>query len=81
MTEATIVRDLSASRRYIRHNAAHAINDIYDALVELITNSDDSYNRMGAIKRPIRIEIIRRRGNKTSLVIVKDRAEGMDYEI
>lgn len=80
MSTATLVEDLKATRRYIRHNAVHAITDIYDALVELITNSDDSYNRMGTSKRLIRIEVDRRRGGKSSYIIVKDRAEGMDLE-
>ena len=55
--------------------------DIYSALVEIITNCDDSYHRMSRDNGKILIQIVRRR-KRPSLVIVRDRAEGMtDYEM
>ncbi|CAN5310330.1 hypothetical protein BH20BAC1_BH20BAC1_13550 [soil metagenome] len=33
---------ISISSRYVEFNRSNAIRDVYDALVELITNSDDS---------------------------------------
>ena len=37
---------LDISSRYFEFNRDYAIRDIYDALVELITNADDSYHRL-----------------------------------
>lgn len=68
--------------RYAQLVAQSAIKDVFDAMVELITNSDDSYHRQyvkGYISEdggPITIEIDRR-NKQFSLVAVKDRAEGM----
>jgi len=55
--------------------AQYAVRDIYDALVELITNCDDSYHRMADKKGQILIEIEHK--HKRKRVIVRDRAEGM----
>ena len=37
--------DIRVDKRYIEHVRDLAVTDVYDALVELITNADDSYNR------------------------------------
>jgi hypothetical protein len=64
-------------------NAQHSIQDIYDLLVELITNCDDSYHRQFVARAtsqdggPILIELERHRGSKPSLISVGDRAEGL----
>lgn len=59
--------------------AQDAIRDIYDAMVELITNSDDSYSDLKKTDGPILIEIEHRyKGN--SKIIVRDRAEGMTLD-
>ena len=71
--------------RYVQLVMQNVIRDVFDALVELITNSDDSYHRLyskGAITKdggPISIEI-ERRIKDPSHVLVKDRAEGMTLE-
>lgn len=63
-----------------------AVKDIFDALVELITNSDDSYGRLYKKKKrgkdggKILVEIDYRRGNKPSRIIIRDRAEGITLE-
>lgn len=77
--------DLGASLRYKRENMERAMRGkIERGLVELITNSDDSYRDLedeGAkITGKIRIEIERRKAGHSSLVVVKDRASGMDRE-
>jgi len=38
--------DIRILPRYYDFSRQYAIRDIYDALVELITNSDDSYHRL-----------------------------------
>lgn len=62
-----------------------AIGDVYDALVEIITNSDDSYRRLRDAGETatndgvIAVEIHHRHKPNNSRVIVKDRAEGMTF--
>lgn len=45
---------LRAHERYIDHNRSYAIGDVYDALVELITNADDSYHDLFAEQKRTR---------------------------
>lgn len=70
---------LEYTTRYGRMTAQYAVRDVYDALVELITNCDDSYYRMGNEKGQILIEVEHKRIGK-SRVIVSDRAEGITLE-
>ena len=78
--------ELKYSTRYYQFNRQFAIRDVFDALVELITNSDDSYHRLYINKKrnddggPILIEICEQRKGVPSLVIVHDKAEGMSMQ-
>lgn len=78
--------DLKYSTRYYQFIRQYAIRDVYDALVELITNSDDSYHRLYMNKKrnedggDILIEILEQRKGNPSLVIVRDKAEGMTLQ-
>ncbi len=78
---------INVSNRYVEFNRSNAIRDVYDALVELITNSDDSYHRLFKDKKrnedggPILIEIKEQRKGQPSLLVIKDKAEGMTLEI
>lgn len=78
--------DLHYSDRYFHFQRQHAIRDVFDALVELITNPDDSYGRLykKQLRRegggPILIDILEQRKGATSVVIVRDRAEGMTLQ-
>lgn len=77
--------DLKATRRYRRQNMAKAMGaKIERALVELITNSDDSYRDLEElglrVPGKIRVEVERKRGSRFSLVGVLDRASGMSGE-
>ena len=78
--------DIKFDKRYAAHNRDHSIRDVYDALVELITNADDSYARLhkhGRIPKDggnIIIEYLAQRKGKPSLLIIRDRAEGMDLK-
>jgi hypothetical protein len=49
--------------------------DIVRGLIELITNADDAYARLGDVNGKIRVEIERRKGDWR--VVVRDRATGM----
>lgn len=77
--------DLKTSRRYKRQNMAKAMRGrIERGLVELITNSDDSYRSLEEdgvpITGKIRIEVERKRGTKPSIIKVRDKASGMSGE-
>jgi len=78
--------DIHLASRYYQFNRAFAIRDVFDALVELITNSDDSYHRLFRQNKrpqdggPILIEYLIQRGGNSSYVIVHDRAEGMTLD-
>lgn len=70
-------REIQAHRRALIQAAKFAIRDMYDAIVELATNSDDRYqilNRAGTIE----IEVERRRTPTASVLRVRDYADGMD---
>jgi hypothetical protein len=77
--------DLQADKRYIQHVRSHTIGDVYDALVELITNADDSYSRLFMKQKrnrnggDILIEYLEQRKG-SSIIIVRDKAEGMNSE-
>jgi hypothetical protein len=78
--------DVKITIRHFDFSRQFAIRDVYDALVELITNSDDSYHRL--YKRQLRsddggdilIEICKQRKGEPSLIIIYDKAEGMKLE-
>ena len=75
--------DLQADKRYIQHVRGYAIGDVYDALVELITNADDSYNRLFRSQKrnrdggDILVEHLELRKESSSRLVVRDKAEGM----
>jgi hypothetical protein len=74
---------IEADKRFIQHSRSHAIGDVYDALVELITNADDSYNRLFTKKHrnrdggDILIEHLEQRKGR-SWIVVRDKAQGID---
>jgi len=60
-----------------------SVRSITDAIVELVTNSDDSYNRPHEITNregQIEIYLERIKGGKCKKLVVKDFAEGMSRE-
>ena len=73
--------ELDGTRRLIQ-DSKMAIRDIYDALVELITNADDRYQILGISGR-IEIELIRRRAatGESPTLRVRDFADGMSTEV
>ncbi len=66
--------------RNLKMQSAQAIRIVADALVELITNSDDAYHEIGDDRGKIIVEVTRLRGEKSGVVVVKDRAGGMSLE-
>ncbi|MCZ0936862.1 MAG: hypothetical protein OXJ54_17005 [Gemmatimonadetes bacterium] len=57
-------------------DAKLAIRDVYDAIVELVTNSDDRYQILGT-KGRVEIELGRRGKGQPSILRVRDFADGM----
>lgn len=78
-------QDIQTDKRFLAFARSQSISDVYDALVEIITNSDDSYHRLhkaGKLAKDggdILVEIQHRR-QRPSLVVVRDKAEGMTLE-
>jgi hypothetical protein len=70
--------------RIARQMSYATIRYLYDAIVELVTNSDDSYKRLErdgiADKGEIRIFVRRLKGSKCERLEVIDFAEGMNKE-
>ena len=75
--------EIHLAARYYQFNRSFAIRDIYDALVELITNCDDSYHRLFRARiqprdgGPVLIEYL---AGKNAMLAVYDRAEGMTLD-
>lgn len=74
--KALQTRPIEANVRYQLQNAFLSIQDIFDAIVELVTNADDRYQHLG-IDGVIEIEVRRQRLNKESILYVRDFADGM----
>ena len=76
--------DIPISQRAITQQSQGTIKSLLDALVELVTNSDDSYRRLeeDGISRDgsIHVYVHRERGGSVSEVEVADWAEGMTLE-
>ena len=80
--EIPVEWELRSGRRHKRQDMERAMGGrIERGLVELITNSDDSYRNLEEEGKrtsgKIRIEIERRKMGQPSTVIVRDKAEGM----
>ena len=67
----------TSNPRYWYQNARLAVQDVYDAIVELVTNADDAYIRRGTDKGRIDIEVERRRKGSPSVLRVRDFAGGI----
>ena len=70
-------RDIQSHTRALSQSAKLAVRDVYDAIVELVTNCDDRYQILKS-NGIIEIEVERRRGDKNSMLRVRDFADGMD---
>jgi hypothetical protein len=76
--------DIETDPRYVKHVRGYAIGDVYDALVELITNADDSYHDLYRGQKrnkdggDMLIEHLEQRRGQPSYLVVRDKAEGMD---
>lgn len=79
MVKANKTRKLQISSRTINQSARLAIRDIFDAIVELVTNADDRYQilRKDGV---VEIEVTRHR-KELSTLCVRDFADGMTAEI
>ena len=72
-------RPLEVESRRVVQDAKLAIRDVYDAIVELVTNSDDRYQILGT-EGNVEIEIGRRGKGQPSILRVRDFADGMTTE-
>lgn len=74
-----LTKEIEVDRRNIFQNASLSIRDIYDAIVELVTNADDRYQILGICRR-IEIELDRRR-DAPGILRVRDFADGMSSDV
>lgn len=72
---------LETSTRYWHQNAQMSVRDVYDALIEIITNADDRYVKLKPKCGRIEIEVERKRKEGPSVVIVRDFADGMTLDV
>ncbi len=72
--------DIEVDPRVVKEQARQTVRQLVDAVVELVTNSDDSYIREESIKGEISIVIRRLKGGRWDLLEVRDHAQGMDLE-
>ena len=72
-------RPLEVASRRVVQDAKLAIRDVYDAIVELVTNADDRYQILGTEGR-VEIELGRQGKGKPSILRVRDFADGMTTE-
>ena len=79
-----MVKEIPISSRIVEQLSRATVKTIMDGIVELVTNSDDSYRRLedknSQIKGKIEIYINRKKGGICEELIVKDFAEGMTKE-
>jgi hypothetical protein len=79
----TVTKDLTYTKRFGVLAAQQSIQNVWDVLVELITNADESYGRLfraGAINHDggqILLEVEPHRGASRSTIRVSDRAQGI----
>lgn len=71
--------ELTLSGRLHEVIRQNSIRTAYEALVELVTNSVDAYNKVNNDRRDIWIEVSRGNEGKTAL-IVTDQARGMNHD-
>ena len=69
-------RPLEVASRRVLQDAKLAIRDVYDAIVELVTNCDDRYQILETDGR-IEIELGRQGKGRPSILSVRDFADGM----
>ena len=72
--------DIEVDPRVVKEQAQQTVRSLLDAVVELVTNSDDSYRRMDLTGGKIKIKVRRLKGGKWSLLQIEDSAQGMSIE-
>ena|GEM_PF-1895178 len=69
--------DIEVDPSVVKEQARQTVRQLVDAVVELCTNSDDSYRSQKTKKGEILITVNRLKGGKWDLLTVQDYAEGM----
>ena len=72
-------RPLEVASRRVVQDAKLAIRDVYDAIVELVTNADDRYQILRT-KGRVEIELGRQGRGQPSILRVRDFADGMSTD-
>lgn len=69
--------DIVVDPRVVIEQARQTVRSIIDAVVELVTNSDDSYRRLKLTSGRIKIKVSRLKGGKWNSLEIEDSAQGM----
>lgn len=76
-----MAKDLPVNLRIVEQLAKATVKNLIDGVVELVTNSDDSYKRLeekdNKVSGEMRVYVSRKKGGICEKLIVKDFAEGM----
>ena len=79
-----MAKDLTINPRLVVELSKATVQNLIDGIVELITNSDDSYKRLEekgeAVNGEIEIYVNREKGGICENLVVKDFAEGMSKQ-
>lgn len=79
-----MAKDLPINSRIIEQLSKATVKNLVDGIVELITNSDDSYRRLEGkeekVSGEIEIHVNRKKGGVCEQLVVKDFAEGMTQD-
>lgn len=79
-----MARDLRINQRIAEQLSKVTVKNLPDGIVELVTNSDDSYKRLEEkgtrVNGEIKIYVNRKKGGICEKLVVKDYAEGMTKE-
>lgn len=79
-----MAKDLPINPRIVQQLAKATVKDLFDAIVELVTNSDDSYRRLEEkgdhVSGEIVIHVVRQMGSVCKRLMVQDFAEGMSCD-
>lgn len=81
-----ISKDMKVAKRVYRQLSDESMSSLWEAIIEFITNVDDSYERLSLIKKEKKwfgkclFEYFPGGKKNSTVLAIKDQAEGMSYE-
>ena len=81
-----ISKDMKVAKRVYRQLSDESMGSLWEAIIEFITNVDDSYERLSQLKKEKKwfgkalFEYFPGGKKNSTVLVIKDQAEGMSYE-